>query len=493
MDYLKGNEPEKYRYFINEILSKLHDAYPTGEIDSISKTKYCLSALVAFRLGYPDVVSMLDAYGFRIIKIPRKKLVRIDNWTDEDKDGIVIPTILPPDKDKPKEVFAYKINPLYGFKIDPRYPVESYYDSLGEIDEKVLHCAKEKYLNLLQEINNVIAGTPEIHQNGIGYCIQVNRAWFNEHTDILLLKKVAESEGITLPADFYYQKKITRGYKTEYFWDPIVVEKRRKKMKQYMALAALFLYPGCDVIVEVTGHSDISFASPSWWEQYKKDHPGKYFLIVNSKTGVSIKHFDDRYKCTAGKDEEGSAYEKMIKKPCPDNYIELWLEGRTRFIRIPKEIKDGKVCVDGVPLDLYECVRFDPEMNAYVISNLKKYDIDLEKATFDGISFVMKEDVFDWARGILPVSDASDLRFGKSFPSIPKVDELHRFLNKLEPIHSKIAMEDLENAAYIYKNISLRLTTPLMLRTTKGDKINLSYRYWEGSDIPCELVPVAED
>ena len=478
MNYLTGNEPEKYRHFINGILTTLHDAYPTGAIESISKTKYCLAALAAFRLGYPDIVSMLDSYGFRFIKVPGKKLVRVDSWSDEEKGGIIIPTILSTDDDKPKEVFGYKINALYGDC--------GFGGSANEIDEKCFLDAKEKYLRLVEEINRVVESTPEIDRDGIGFRIRVNHAWFNDRTDMLMLKKVADSEDVDFPDKFSCQKEITRGYEMVYQTSAEGQKRRRIKAKQYMALAALFLYPGCDVVIEVFRHPDNFFAAPEWWRKNEEEHPGRDYLIVNSDTGVVIRHFDDTYKCTAGKDEKGSAYQKMLKKPCPDDYIEIRLEGRTRFIRIPKEIKDGRVCIDGVPLDLYECVHFDPDLNAYVISKLKKYDFDLEKATFDGVDFVIEEDIFDWGKGVLPVSDTEDRRFGMSFPAIPKVDALHRFLNQMEPTHSKIAMEDLENAAYLMHNIPMSIGNVglyLVLKTTKGDRIALDNYYG-----PCKLL-----
>ena len=469
MDYLRGTEPAKYGQFINKILTELHEAYPTGKIESISKTNYCLASLAAFRLGYPDVVSMLDDYGFHFIKIPGKRLMRVDAWSDEElRSGIVFPTILPDDnKVKGVGVFAYKVNYLYGDC-----------SCGGSVDEESFLDAREKYLRLVQKIDDVIEGAPEIDRDGIGFRIRVNHAWFNDRTDMLILQKVTETENINFPEEFFDQKTITHGYEMIYSRTAEGQERRRIRAKQYMALAALFLYPGCDVVIEVFRHADNSFATADYWSKDKIEHPGRDFLIVNSDTGVVIRHFEDMYKCTAGKDEKSLAYQKMLKKSCPEDYVEFRIEGRTRFIRIPKELKDDRVCVDGVPLDLYECIHFDPDINAYVISNLKKYDFDLKKVTFDGLDFVMGKTELDWGREIMRTLDSDN---SMSFPAVPRVDALHRFLNRVEPVHSRIAMEDLENAAYLINytptNIG-NMEDVLVIKTTTGDRIGI-YRNWE--------------
>ena len=112
MDYLKGTEPELYRGFVGFFLGRMHKAYPDRKIDTISNTMYCLALIVSFRLGYPDVCSMLADYGFNTVETRCGRQELTVKKTKEDTYGVSIPTVLPPKE--PSGLLDYKINVLYG-------------------------------------------------------------------------------------------------------------------------------------------------------------------------------------------------------------------------------------------------------------------------------------------------------------------------------------------------------------------------------------------
>lgn len=456
MNNLNGYEPEFYRKFINDFLNCMHESYPDGKIDTINNTKYYLALLVSFRLGYENISSMFEAYGFHVPTTrDRRQVITIESTKDE-RYGVLIPTVLPPTPHK--EAFDYEIHALYG---DGRFgQVQDIDDTFAESERKYIEC--------LQNIESLLYKTSGVNENGLGYVIKVNNPWFNERTNLSMLEKISEAHGIKLPFDFFSRTTINHGYKFYYYRTGEEQERRRKQVKEYMALASLFLYPGSDVYVEVSEFSDNTFMSSDRLAKYKKEHPGKTYLIVNSDIGVRIESFPGSYKFS-GKDMAGAVYNKLLKKRCPEDYIDLRIEGHARFIRIKKETIDGHVCIDGVPLDLYECVHFDAKQNAYIVSELPP--IEVSEGEYDGIKFWRCPKVFDWDPDILPRLNNSGLNY--CFPEVPRVDALHKFLNKCEKNHHIIAVEDIENIIYLYNHVSLG--NIIYIKTLSGDSVMMRF------------------
>jgi len=253
---------------------------------------------------------------------------------------------------------------------------------------------------------------------------------------------------------------------------------RREFYYPAAVLTALLAYPGNDVVWEmipilvkdgsIKGLPEF-FDLVKYLNEYQEQHTEHTYLIINSDTCVRVETYEGEYPFKQV-DTAEKEYNKMLKKPCPDNYIEFRMENRSGFLRVPKEMTDGKVSVDGVPLDLYECIRFDPGQNAYIIMDLPRYDMPLPVGKIQDYEIFLDLPDFTWDNRIIPKKDKADY----PFPGIPRIDVLHQFLNRMEPTHAKFMKEDFEAVVQALQNLSYSFGRCLFIETNQGDRYSLN-------------------
>jgi len=457
--YLKGTEPEYCRDYTESYFTRIGKEYPTGSIDVLGKMQLCEAEGLAYRLGYDDAFAMFEAYGFKC-KQSNGKPTRIAPLKERGFYNITMSAFIP--HKEQREVFQYPIHACYG---DETYAEVEH--SRSEIDTAI-----DQYRDLLSKAEKTAstAGIENSPARMIGK-IHINNAWFNRRTDIAMLKILTHELELIYPyRTFLYHPQYKNGFDCYECYDSNI-----DHGFSVMVLTALFVYPGSDIIWELIPRDilQLIYASEGLerrlvFENYIRDRKEYTYLIVNSDTGVRIETFQGKYPyCPTDKAEK--EYNRLIKKPCTDDYIEFRMENRSGFIRVPKEIIDGRVCIDGVPLDLYECVRFDSEQNAYIIMNLPKYDMPLPLSKIHRYTISWDLPDFTWDNRLIPTKDS---KIYDSFPGIPRVDALHHFLNRMEPTHSKFMMEDLEAIIHVIETPQTgnSVVDNMIIETDRGER-----------------------
>lgn len=432
-------QPEAYREIADEYFKDLISEYPVGKISTLSKPLYEKGVLISLRLGFDSIESLLSGQGYKI----DSKGVRINKNTRSK--NTLIPTMLPHEDDT---LWAEQ-------DIETRAMLDYSCEPVSKISEE----QKDQFENTIRQMTQLMENTPDINEGSYGYTIRVEDSFFNERTDLNAFEYLSDGEWM---AGSLSGKDVCSAKGCSFFKGaPIDLDERyqrHEKVKRLMAMAALFLYPGSNVYVEVSEFSDIYMAHKSFWEEYRKEHPYRSYLIVNSDTGVEIKRLPRDYRFSH-KDLQGMEYEKLLKEPLTEDYIDIKLDGKETVFRIRKEVKEGRVCVHGVPLDLYSCVQYDESTGTYVISpwnndciqdvqpiETEKWNVVVENENYE-VEVHHYSQEYDY-RTIMPGDD--ELR---NYPKIPRTDKILCFLNSCEKWKhiGHISKEDLENVILISK------------------------------------------
>lgn len=470
--YLNGTEPEYCKEYTNQYLAKTHKEYPSGVIDVVGKLQLCEAEGLASRLNYDDAFKMFEAYGFRCQQKNGKE-TKIGTYQQHfyDGDDVIMGTFLP-SKEK-KEVFLYPIHASYG---DDSYgTVER---SRCEIDDAIA-----RYKKFFQEVKEVATNWAQTRGDqsfDSVDSIRFDTPWFNNRTDLTMLNILSHELGIYYPSCMLVPKSSKRGYfpyinSSVYRSFDEYCEAFAKECFSFIALSALFVHPGTDIIWETIPQSMTKRQYNDWKFDGKGFPPAEHaYLIANSDTGVRIETYPQKYS-NHPSDSAEKEYNKLLKRPCPDDYIELRMENRSGCIRIPKELTDGRVSVDGVPLDLYECIRFDSEENAYIIMKLPRYDMPETTLKIQDYNVSLYVPEFTWADYIFPKKN--DRSCG--FPGIPRIDALHFFLNEMEPTYEKFMQEDLEAIVHVSKTVNFSLGNLLKLESDRKSLYRVDVRTYE--------------